>query len=286
MPEPPSLHQLHSRQFETNRYVYPVISRRSRGLSVGINLNPDKICTFDCIYCQVDRTVPSTTRSVDLPVLLRELDELLADAASGAIFEHPKFRLTPPDRRRINDIAFAGDGEPTTHREFDRVVAEVAAAKARHHLTQVKLVLITNASMFHRPVVRRGLELLDQNQGEIWAKLEAGTAAYYEQIDRTSIPFRQILENITAAAQVRPLVIQALFMRVAGAAPPDSELAEWIRRLEEIRAAGGQLSLIQVYTVARRPAEEYVTSLSDGELEAIAQRARTAGFAAEVFGAA
>ena len=286
MPEPPSLHQLHSRQFETNRYVYPVISRRSRGLSVGINLNPDKICNFDCIYCQVDRTVPSTTRSVDLPVLLRELDELLADAASGEIFEHPKFRLTPPDRRRINDIAFAGDGEPTTHREFDRVVAEVAAAKARHHLTQVKLVLITNASMFHRPVVRRGLELLDQNQGEIWAKLEAGTAAYYEQIDRTSIPFRQILENITAAAQVRPLVIQALFMRVAGAAPPDSELAEWIRRLEEIRAAGGQLSLIQVYTVARRPAEEFVTSLSNEELEAIAQRAREAGFAAEVFGAA
>ncbi|MFM7159959.1 MAG: radical SAM protein, partial [Planctomycetaceae bacterium] len=246
MPEPPSLHQRHSRQFEMNRFVYPVISRRSRGLSVGINLNPDKICNFDCVYCQVDRTVPATTRSVDLSVLLRELDELLADAASGAIFEHPSFRLTPPDRRRINDIAFAGDGEPTTHREFDRVIAEVAAAKARHHLTAVKLVLITNASMFHRPVVQRGLEILDQNQGEIWAKLEAGTAGYYHHIDRTSIPFPQILENITAAAQVRPLVIQALFMRVSGKAPPASELDEWIRRLEEIRAAGGRLSLIQV----------------------------------------
>ncbi|MFM8286236.1 MAG: radical SAM protein, partial [Planctomycetaceae bacterium] len=136
------------------------------------------------------------------------------------------------------------------------------------------------------PVVQRGLEILDQNQGEIWAKLEAGTAGYYHHIDRTSIPFPQVLANITAAAQVRPLVIQALFMRVSGEAPPASELDEWVRRLEEIRAAGGRLSLIQVYTVARRPAEDYVTSLADEELEAIAQRARRAGFAAEVFGAA
>jgi len=285
MPEPPSLHQLHSRQFDTNRFVYPVISRRSKGLSVGINLNPDKICNFDCVYCQVDRTVPPTTRDVDLPELLLELDQLLGEAASGAIFEHPKFRHAPPERRRINDIAFAGDGEPTTHREFDRVVAEVAALKARHGLTAVKLVLITNASMFHRPHVQRGLEILDQNQGEIWAKLEAGTAGYYQQIDRTSIPFRQILDNISAAARIRPLVIQALFMRVAGAAPPPGEIAEWVRRLEEIRAAGGELSLIQVYTVARRPAEEFVTSLSDAELEQIADAARAAGFPAEVFGA-
>jgi len=149
----------------------------------------------------------------------------------------------------------------------------------------VKLVLITNASMFHRPHVQRGLEILDQNQGEIWAKLEAGTAGYYQQIDRTSIPFRQILDNISAAARIRPLVIQALFMRVAGAAPPPDEIAEWVRRLEEIRAAGGELSLIQVYTVARRPAEEFVTSLSDAELEQIADAARDAGFPAEVFGA-
>ena len=76
------------------------------------------------------------------------------------------------------------------------------------------MVLITNASMFHRPPVQRGLAILDENNGEIWAKLEAGTDAYFHLIDRTPIPFRQILDNITAAARVRPLVIQSLFMRV------------------------------------------------------------------------
>ena len=50
-----TLHSDHARLFEHNRFVYPVLSRRSGGISIGVNLNPDKICNFDCIYCQVDR---------------------------------------------------------------------------------------------------------------------------------------------------------------------------------------------------------------------------------------
>jgi hypothetical protein len=123
--------------------------------------------------------------------------------------------------------------------------------------------------MFHRPHVQRGLEILDRNDGEIWAKLEAGTEAYYQLVDRTPIPFRQILDNITAAAQVRPLVIQALFMRVDGEPPSRAELEAFCDRLKEITAAGGQLKLVQVYTVARRPTESYVAPLADAEVDAI-----------------
>ena len=65
---------------------------------------------------------------------------------------------------------------------------------------------------------------------------------------------RQVLDNITAAAQVRPLVIQSLFMRVNGAPPPVSEIDAFIARLREITAAGGRLKLVQIYTVARPPA--------------------------------
>jgi wyosine [tRNA(Phe)-imidazoG37] synthetase (radical SAM superfamily) len=132
-----------------------------------------------------------------------------------------------------------------------------------------KMVLITNASMFHRPHVQRGLEILDRNNGEIWAKLEAGTDAYYHLIERTPIPFRQILDNITAAALVRPLVIQSLFMRVNGEPPPAAELEAFCDRLNEILQAGGRLKLVQVYTVARRPAESFVTPLADAEVDAI-----------------
>jgi wyosine [tRNA(Phe)-imidazoG37] synthetase (radical SAM superfamily) len=142
--------------------------------------------------------------------------------------------------------------------------------KRRHLLDGVKMVLITNASMFHRPHVQRGLAILDANNGEVWAKLEAGTDEYYQLIERTTIPFRQILENITLAARVRPIVIQALFMRVNGEPPSRSELEAFCDRLSEISSAGGQLKLIQIYTVARQPAESYVTPLSAEEVDAIA----------------
>jgi wyosine [tRNA(Phe)-imidazoG37] synthetase (radical SAM superfamily) len=265
------LHTRHERSFEANRFVYPVLSRRSEGISVGVNLNPDKICNFDCIYCQVDRTTQSETQFVETDQLLAELEGTLRLAAGGQLFEYAKFKNTPPQFRRLNDIAFSGDGEPTTYRNFDEIIAACASLKRRLGLDAVKMVLITNASMFHRPHVQRGLEILDQNNGEIWAKLEAGTEDYFKLVDRTPIPFKQILDNITAAAKVRPLVIQALFMSVHGQPPTQAELEAFCDRLNEITAAGGKLKLIQVYTVARRPAESFVAPLSDGEVDTIVE---------------
>jgi wyosine [tRNA(Phe)-imidazoG37] synthetase (radical SAM superfamily) len=171
--------------------------------------------------------------------------------------------------RRLNDIAFSGDGEPTTYKNFDEIIAACAKLKRDRGLDDVKMVLITNASMFHRPHVQRGLEILDANNGEIWAKLEAGTEEYFKLVDRTPIPFQQILDNITAAARVRPVVMQALFMRVAGAPPTAAELGAFCDRLNEITVAGGQIKLVQVYTVARLPAEDYVAALSNHEVDAI-----------------
>ncbi|HEY4234101.1 MAG TPA: radical SAM protein [Lacipirellulaceae bacterium] len=287
MPLP--LHTDHARLFEQNRFVYPVLSRRSGGISIGVNLNPDKICNFDCIYCQVDRTRQSETKFVAMEGLVAELRSTLDLVASGAIYETEKFASVPRHLRRLNDLAFSGDGEPTTYKNFDEIIEACAKVKRdaelrfavcglrissthseiRNPKSEIRMVLITNASMFHRPHVRRGLEILDRNNGEIWAKLEAGTEEYYQLVDRTPIPFRQILENITAAARVRPLVIQALFMRVNGEPPPQAELEAFCDRLNEITAAGGQLKLVQVYTVARRPTESYVTPLADAEVDAI-----------------
>ena len=264
------VHTRHERRFETNRFVYPVISRRSHGLSVGVNLNPDKVCNFHCIYCQVDRTVAGDTRFVELDRLVRELDELLAAAVSGALFDSSTFRDVPPDLRCLKDIAFSGDGEPTTHRNFDEIIAACAEVKQRRGLDAVKMVLITNASRLHRPHVRRGLEILDGNQGEIWAKLDAGTEAYFRLVDRSPVPLSRVLDNITAAACVRPLVIQSLWMEIDDKPPPAEEIQAFCQRLCEITAAGGMLSLIQIYTVARRPTESYVAPLSDRQVDAIA----------------
>jgi wyosine [tRNA(Phe)-imidazoG37] synthetase (radical SAM superfamily) len=281
---PSTLFAAHERRFAENRFVYPVLSRRARGLSIGVNLNPDKVCNFDCIYCQVDRTTAAETTFVELPRLLAELDAALALAASGEIFQLAKFRGTPPALCRVNDIAFSGDGEPTTYRNFDAIIAACAELKRKHGLDAVKMVLITNASMFHRPTVERGLAILDQNQGEIWAKLDAGTEPYYQLIDRTTIPFQRVLDNIAAAARVRPIVIQSLFMRVNGEPPTAAEQVAFCDRLNEITASGGQIKLVQVYSVARRPTESYVMPLADSEVDALTTLVREkTGLTAEPF---
>jgi wyosine [tRNA(Phe)-imidazoG37] synthetase (radical SAM superfamily) len=279
-----SLYRQHDRIFASNRFVYPVLSRRSKGISLGINLNPDKVCNFDCIYCQVDRTTAAESRFVEMDRLLRELEEALTLVQSGALFQLERFRETPHSLRRLNDMAFSGDGEPTTYKNFDELMERCAEVKRRHRADHVKMVLITNASMFHRPHVRRGLEILDANQGEVWAKLDAGTADYFRLIDRTTIPFQRILDNILDAARQRPVVIQSLFMCVDGEPPPESELEAYVQRLVELRQAGGQVRLVQVYTVARTPAETYVEPWADQELDRLVARVQLAtGWPAEAY---
>src|SRR5262245_61233611 len=116
------IHRDHRRTFADNLYVYAVVSRRSKGVSVGLNLNRDKICNFDCVYCQVDRKTPPLVRDLDVSRLLEELEDMLDLVESGELFEMEKFRETPPELRRLNDIAFSGDGEPTTFPEFGDIV--------------------------------------------------------------------------------------------------------------------------------------------------------------------
>ncbi|MBI3002309.1 MAG: radical SAM protein [candidate division NC10 bacterium] len=266
----------HPRSLDDNLYVYAVLSRRARGISIGVNLNPDKVCNWDCIYCQVDRTTPPRVREVDLSVLRAELDQVLAAVASGALFTRPPFAGVPEAFRRVADISFSGDGEPTTYPRFKEAVEAVIAAKAAAGLPDLKVTVLTNATMFHRPAVREALALLDRHQGEIWAKLDAGTEAYYRKVDATTIPFARVLRNILEGARVRPIVIQSLFMRVDGVGPDAAEVAAYCDRLRGLLREGGQIKLVQVYTVARPPAQPNVSALSDAEVDAIAAAVRAA----------
>jgi wyosine [tRNA(Phe)-imidazoG37] synthetase (radical SAM superfamily) len=268
----------HPRTFQSNRFVYPVLSRRSGGISIGLNLNPDRICNFHCVYCQIDRSRPAVEKPfVELPRLVEELDAMIELVTSGQIYEGTQFEQAPGPLHRLNDIAMSGDGEPTTYTNFCEVAEVCAEARRRHRLDDVKLVLITNASMLHRDAVRRGLAILDANNGEIWAKLDAGTEDYYRQVARGSVPFGRILENLADAARTRPIVIQSLFMRMHGQPPSAAEQAAYCDRLCEIVAAGGRIKLVQIHTVARPPAESWAAPLRSEEVDALAElvRART-----------
>jgi wyosine [tRNA(Phe)-imidazoG37] synthetase (radical SAM superfamily) len=197
----------------------------------------------------------------------------------------PPFDSTRPEQQRLNDIAFSGDGEPTTAREFADAVARVAHVKARRELNLVKLVLITDSSRLQAPEVVKGLETLMANQGEIWAKLDAGTEPYYREICRSQVPFARILENLLATARRWPILIQTLFLEWRGRGPSTAELEAYCGRLEHVLAEGGQLQAIQLYTVARPTPEPEARPLRRLELDAIAAslRHRLPGLPIEVY---
>jgi wyosine [tRNA(Phe)-imidazoG37] synthetase (radical SAM superfamily) len=260
----------HERQWRDAQYVYAVVSRRSRGVSIGINLNPDKACNFDCIYCQVRREMPVSVRTVNLEKLEKELDRILQADKDGSLYETAPFNLVPKAERGVRDIAFSGNGEPTKCPSFAEAVGIAARARQRFEFNSAKLVLLTNAAYLDRPEIKAALAVMDQNNGEVWAKLDAGTEQYFRIVNRARVPFDRILQNILSAARVRPLVIQSLWLRLDGAAPSTDEIESYCCCLNNLISANGQLKTIQLYTVARDPAEAYVEPLSDEELNRIA----------------
>ncbi len=264
--------QDHSRQFSDFTFVYPVISRRSQGLSIGVNLNPDKVCNFDCIYCEVDRRVPGKVSKLDLNQLRDELVAMIRFARDGGLGKEPKFNELPAYlTRNVKDIAFSGDGEPTMIQNFAEVVDIVAQVKRAEGLEKTKLVLITDAAGLDKADVKRGLEIMDANNGEVWGKLDAGTEAYYKLVNRTNIRFERVLANLLETARNRPIVIQSLFLKVHDQAMPESELAAYCERIKHIVQNGGQLKEIHAYTIARPTPEAYATRLSAEELDRIAR---------------
>ncbi|MDR1728890.1 MAG: radical SAM protein [Acidobacteriota bacterium] len=270
----------HERRWRGHRFVYAVVSRRSRGVSVGVNLSPGKACNFGCAYCQVKRpappaqAMPGREAQVDEVVLAQELDGILQAERDGSLYGEPPFDALPAAGRGVRDIAFSGDGEPTAYPGFGRVVDIAAAARARHGLSDAKLVLITNAAYLGEPAVRDALEVLDANNGEVWAKLDAGTEGYFRKVNRAAASLDGILGNILGAARRRPVVIQTLWMRLDGDAPPPGEVESYCGRLQALLDAGGRLKAIQLHTVARAPAEGYVAPLTGAEMEGVANLVR------------
>ncbi len=262
--------QDHTRHFSDFTFVYPVISRRSQGLSVGINVNPDKVCNFDCIYCEVDRRVPGAVSGVDLSQMRDELRAMVGFARDGGLAKEAKFDEVPWLTRDIRDIAFSGDGEPTMINNFDEVVAAVAEVKREENLNNTKIVLITDAAGLDKASVRRGLKVMDENNGEVWGKLDAGTEEYFQLVNRTTVKFQRILDNLRDTAKTRPIMIQSLFLKVHGEPMSAQELESYCGHLNDITTAGGQILEVQAYTVARPTPETFATKLTKQELEEMA----------------
>src|SRR5205809_580385 len=271
------------REFLNNRFIYLVISPRARGLSIGVNLNPDKHCNFDCPYCEVNRSLPAGEQALDVDVMAAELQATLALACDGRLRELPCYRNAPDELLKLRHVTLSGDGEPTLCPNFVEAVHAVIHVRALGEFPFFKIVLITNATGLDLPQVQQGLRFFTA-QDEIWAKLDAGTQAYMNQVNRPDCSLEKVLANILLTARQRPVVIQSLFPLLNGQEPRAEEVDQYAQRLKELKENGAQISLVQIYSATRPTRHSECGHLPLKSLSRIAQAVRHAtGLKAEVF---
>lgn len=271
------------RNFLDNRFVYVVVSPRARGLSIGINMNPDRRCDFNCVYCEANRELPPRPRDLDVAVIEQELEHTLKVAYSGRLRELPQYRNLPDELLQVRHVAFSGDGEPTLCPQFAEAVQSVVHVRARSRFPFFKMVLLTNGTWLDLAPVQHGLKLFTR-QDEIWAKLDAGTQAFMNKVNRPGVTLEKILGNILALGRQRPVIIQSLFLLLNGQEPADEEIFQYASRLKELKEEGAQISLVQIYSAKRPPSREPCDHLPLKTLSRIAQTVRGfTGLNAEVY---
>lgn len=260
----------HSRLWQDNTWVYPVISRRAGGLSLGINLNPDHRCSFSCAYCQSGPQENHPIVPIDIDGVERELREFLAYYQSGAFAKCAFFGHVPEDKKILKDICLSGDGESTIVKEFPEVCHRMR--KLQQELSDkipFKLRLITNGSRLSSPSVEQGLGYLLESDGEIWAKLDAGTEDWFKKVNRSPLHLSAILDNLEKAIRLYPLCIQTMLCNVQGEIPDEDQLQHYIENLKRIySAAPDHFVEVQLYTVIRSTLLPDVTPLPKEFLEA------------------
>jgi wyosine [tRNA(Phe)-imidazoG37] synthetase (radical SAM superfamily) len=269
------------RDFLGNRFVYVLISSRAGGLSLGVNMNPDRVCNFECSYCEVDRRQPVAESHLDVDVVAAELRKALAFISSGRMTERAGYDHLPPELLQLRQVALSGDGEPTLAPNFVEAVQAVVRVRALGRF--FKLVLITNGTGLDRSEVQSGLELLTKSD-EVWIKLDGGTQEYLDAVNKPDVPLEKILSNILLTGRKRPVVIQSLFPSIHGEEPSYDEIREYANRLKELKSGGAQISLVQIYSASRPAAKADWGHLPLRVLSQIAQTVRqTTGLRAEVY---
>lgn len=267
-------HQDHDRGHAGLTYVYPVVSRRAGGISIGINLNPNNACNWRCVYCQVPGLVAGRAPRIDLTLLEGELAHMLALARDPRWLE-----LNAPDPAcEVRDIALAGNGEPTSAEELDQVLSIAAGQRDAAGLAATcGLTLITNGSLAHLARVRNALELLAALGGEVWCKLDAGDDAGLERINSAHTGIERASRNLEICARACPTWVQTLAFDWGGPTVVGAGLERYCDVLAAILARGAPLRGVRLYGLAReshQPEAGELRALDAAQLEAIAQRIR------------
>lgn len=252
---------VHDRGARQTSLVYPVSSRRSGGLSVGVNLFPDrKRCNFDCPYCEVRPFLGEGAFSA--AALAAELEAFCASAYAAGWSPAP-----------VKDLCVSGNGEPTLSPYLAEALRVCAEARRAHPdlLGAAPIVVITNGTGFLDAATSRLLADFAREQPlRIWAKLDGWNQDWFSAMSRSNFRLADILGAIASFARATPVTIQTMLCDLGGRAPAPGDAKAYAARLAELLGAGARIAAVQLYTLARAPTETAVRSLGDAALLAFA----------------
>jgi wyosine [tRNA(Phe)-imidazoG37] synthetase (radical SAM superfamily) len=275
--------QDHRRDSAELTYLYPVLSRRSGGVSIGVNLNPNNACNWQCRYCQVPDLVRGAAPEIDLARLRQQLSTLLGAITAGTFFN--RFDV-PDDCRRVCDIAISGNGEPTSSLAFPAVIDLIGVAAGEAGLLgHIKLVLITNGSLIRRSHVRAGLIRWSALGGEVWFKIDSATSAGLQRINRVGRSPAAMAQDLATCAELCPTWIQTCLFQLDGEAPSGVERQAYVDFLAARLQAGITLRGVMLYGLARPSLQAEASRLSPLSaewMESFAERLRELGLTVTV----
>lgn len=250
-------------------YVYPVVSRRAGGVSVGINLNPNNACNWRCIYCQVPDLKRGGPPPIDLGRLESELRDMLEQIFRGDFLA----RHAPPEARRVVDVAFSGNGEPTSAAEFPAAVELAGRVLDDFGLQEPPLLrLITNGSLLDRVATQRGITTLGRRGGEVWFKVDAVGMAAMRRINGVAYQPATVLRRLRRCGELCTTWVQTCLFAFDGKPPGEEMLEDYLELLAQAR---GKLAGVHLYGLARpsqQPEAPRLAPLPGAWLEDIASR--------------
>ena len=257
----------HRRDYSGFRYVYPVISRRAGGVSVGVNLNPNNACNWACVYCQVPELTRGGPPPIDLGLLTEELRALLGDIVHGDFMASQ----VPEGARTLMDVAFSGNGEPTSAAEFPEAVNSVITIMQEMKLLpKTRLRLITNGSLLHRPAVQSGIRRIGELGGEVWFKVDRATAAGIEAVNKIALAPEKMLAKLETCCELAPTWIQTCWFAMDGKAPNEAEQSAYVELVASVRT---KIKGVHLYGLARPSLQPEAICLSRLPLDQLAKLA-------------
>ena len=239
-----SIHD-HSRELSGLKYIYSVISRRAGGLSIGVNLNVNNACNWQCIYCEIPNLTRGSPPPIELDVLEDELRFFLHEIIHGDYME----KNVAIEDRHLKDIAFSGNGEPTSAEEFPQVILIVKKILEEFNLLhKIKIRLITNGSLMHKESVLEGIQVLANMNGEVWFKVDAALEDSTKVINQVNIKPQQAIDRLKRCSEICPTFVQTCIFTIDNKEPNNKEIDAYIKLIDSAKKS---IKGVHLYGIAR-----------------------------------